>query len=562
MLYELYKNFVKENYKLYVLLIIVTLISLPLQKIALGHFYGKILTNLRSGTSGMKKIKSLFFIVLGIYVLIQIFNMIGSYCNKILWPKLESYVRQHLMDTILERYNESYEEMRNGEIQTKMHEFPWFIDTLYNKVQKFLLMNTVIIGSTLIYLSKYHLSLGIAYIISVILVIGLSIFYVRNCNSVIVEENSIYIKLFEQIDDILNNVLSIFTNNKVKYEEKVSKSINEETVKAQISTNNYFMKFQVLFSIINVIIYIIMNYVSYALYRDSKINTETFIAVFIINFEMLGDIITLYNDAKDYAVIKARMNIINDFFNDLPNEVQDKPNVGLVNTIKEKGGIEIKLRDIHFKHKNEDNYIYSGLNLTIPANQDVLIMGGIGSGKSTFAKLMIKLHKYEKGTITVNDIDIENIDSYELRENIVYVPQNPQLFNRTLWENITYGVDNDVSPETIYKLLDEHNLHDVNKRFHEMMTEEVGKNGSKLSGGQRQIVWLLRAFFKKNNVLILDEPTSALDNESKNEVIELIKLIKKTKTVIVISHDDIFKEILDRVIIFDKGKIINDKMLY
>ena len=105
-------------------------------------------------------------------------------------------------------------------------------------------------------------------------------------------------------------------------------------------------------------------------------------------------------------------------------------------------------------------------------------------------------------------------------------------------------------------------MHDVSKRFHEMMTENVGKNGSRLSGGQRQIVWLLRAFFKKNNVLILDEPTSSLDNKSKHEVVELIKLIKKTKTVIVISHDDIFKDILDRIIIFDKGKIINDKMLY
>lgn len=568
MLYDLYKNFAKKNYILYIILILSSLIAIPLQKVALGHYYGKILNMLRGKNiagSKLNTLKQLFMIVLGIFILIQFFNMVSAYCNKILWPKLESYVRQHLMDNILERYNESYEEMKNGEIQAKMYEFPWFIDTLYNKVQKFLLMNTIMVGSTLIYLSRYHLTLGISYIISVLLVVGLSLFYVRNCKSLIVEENSIYVKLSEQIDDILNNVLSIFTNNKVKDEEKISKKANEETVRTQISTSDYFMKFQILFSIINIIIYIIMNYMSYSLYRKGSINTETFIAVFIINFEMLGDLITLYHDAKDYAVIKARMNIINDFFDKLPPRVEKKKNVGLKTIIANKGGLEIVIKNLHFKHKDNNKNVYNGLNLTIPVNQDVLIMGSIGSGKSTIAKLLIKLHSFDKGEIKFNGIDSKYISSEELRSNVTYVPQNPQLFNRTLWENITYGLTDDemikVTPDKIYKLLNDNGMVDVSNRFKDMISEDVGKNGSRLSGGQRQIVWLLRAFFKDNYVLILDEPTSALDEESKKTIVQLIKLIKQNKTVIVITHDDVFKKIMDRLIFFDKGKIIKDTML-
>lgn len=571
MLYDLYKKFTIENYKLYIILIIGTLLSIILQKIALGHYYGKILNTLRSNKSNSVGnnsglIKKLFIIVLSIYTLIQCFNLVTSYCNKILWPKLESYVRQHLMNIILERYNESYEEMKNGEIQTMMHDFPWIIDTIYNKVQKFLLINTIMIGSTIIYLGKYHKLLALSYIISVILVLGLSLFYVRNCNSIIVDENSIYMNLFSQIDDILNNILSIFTNNKIKDEKKVSNKINDETVKTQISTSTYFMKFQILFSIVNIIIYIIMNYISYTLYRDGSINTETYIAVFIINFNMLGDLITLYHDAKDYAVIKARMNIINDYFKNLPKKVIKKKDVGLNKTISDKGGVEIIIKDLYFKHKDEDKYVYNGLNLTIPVNQDLLIMGSIGSGKSTIAKLLIKLHKFNKGNILMNGININDINSDELRNNIIYVPQNPQLFNRTLWENITYGLtDNEMkklTPEKIYKLLNDNQMNDVSNRFKDMMSENVGKNGSKLSGGQRQIVWLLRALFKDNNVLILDEPTSALDNNSKKYIINLIKIIKKTKSVIIITHDDEFKKIMDRLIFFHKGKIIKDTMLY
>lgn len=568
MLYDLYKNFAKKHYILYIILILSSLIAIPLQKVALGHYYGKILNMLRGKNiagSKLNTLKQLFMTVLCIFILIQFFNMVSAYCNKILWPKLESYVRQHLMDNILERYNESYEEMKNGEIQAKMYEFPWFIDTLYNKVQKFLLMNTIMVGSTLIYLSRYHLTLGISYIISVLLVVGLSLFYVRNCKSLIVEENSIYVKLSEQIDDILNNVLSIFTNNKVKDEEKISKKANEETVRTQISTSDYFMKFQILFSIINIIIYIIMNYMSYSLYRKGSINTETFIAVFIINFEMLGDLITLYHDAKDYAVIKARMNIINDFFDKLPPRVEKKKNVGLKTIIANKGGLEIVIKNLHFKHKDNNKNVYNGLNLTIPVNQDVLIMGSIGSGKSTIAKLLIKLHSFDKGEIKFNGIDSKDISSEELRSNVTYVPQNPQLFNRTLWENITYGLTDDemkkVTPDKIYKLLNDNGMVDVSNRFKDMISENVGKNGSRLSGGQRQIVWLLRAFFKDNYVLILDEPTSALDEESKKTIVQLIKLIKQNKTVIVITHDDVFKKIMDRLIFFDKGKIIKDTML-
>ena len=116
-------------------------------------------------------------------------------------------------------------------------------------------------------------------------------------------------------------------------------------------------------------------------------------------------------------------------------------------------------------------------------------------------------------------MNFKNISINEVRENILYVPQHPKLFNRSLWENIIYGLTtkelNDISTKKIYETLDKLGMHDIKKIFENRMFKLVGKNGSYLSGGQRQLVWLLRCIFKKCPVIIFDEPTSSLDGESK-----------------------------------------------
>ena len=120
-------------------------------------------------------------------------------------------------------------------------------------------------------------------------------------------------------------------------------------------------------------------------------------------------------------------------------------------------------------------------------------MGTIGSGKSTFAKLITRLQTHQKGKILINEIPIEQIEIDELRGNIVYIPQHPKLFNRTLWENISYGLPtkgpNKITPDVIYNFLHSLELYELEQVFKDRMTKMVGKQGSHLSGGQRQMVY-------------------------------------------------------------------------
>ena len=558
MLYDLYIEFVKDNWKLYSVMIVL-LLGLPLQKIAIPHYYGKIIETIKDGKLSLTK--KIFLIMIGLYVLTGIFGLISNYINKLIWPKMEGFIRQKIFNLILERHNEAFEDLKTGEIQTKLHDFPWFIDMIYNKFQSFIFTNTIILITSFIYLSKYHINLGIAYIISIMSIFLLSVAFVYTCKNNVSEEINMYNELFEELDDILNNIISVFSNKKLDDEIKNIERINKKTQEKQINTNTYNLYFQGAYNVLNLIIFIALNYISYDLYVKKKINLSALSAIVIINFNILDDMSIFYNTTKEIVYMKGRIDTFNKFIGDLPElDTSNKKSLfGIQNSL------EIKFKNIMFKPRNSDKPIYENFNLHIPVNQDILIMGHIGSGKSTFAKLLVGLHKYNKGDIFLNNMNFKNISINEVRENILYVPQHPKLFNRSLWENIIYGLTteelNDISTKKIYETLEKLGMHDIRKIFENRMFKLVGKNGSYLSGGQRQLVWLLRCIFKKCPVIIFDEPTSSLDGESKKNVIKLIELIKKEKTVMIITHDPDFKSIMDRLIVFEKGNIKNDVLL-
>jgi ABC-type bacteriocin/lantibiotic exporter with double-glycine peptidase domain len=136
----------------------------------------------------------------------------------------------------------------------------------------------------------------------------------------------------------------------------------------------------------------------------------------------------------------------------------------------------------------------------------------------------------------------------DIRKNIFYIPQKPKLFNRTLYENIVYGIDNKPSKDQILDIMKLYGIH-----FKMDLDEKVGVEGNSISGGQRQMVWLLRALLHPASVLIMDEPTSALDPTNKILINSIIKKSSVNKTVIIVSHDKIDSSF--RKIRFEDGKL-------
>ena len=557
LLRDIYYSFYRENRGLYRLLTL-TLISTPLKQISVPHFYGKIINALKTPDIG--KAKHYFFILLVIWVIVQVLGVVQSWAELNIWPKFNAYTEERLLYEIMDRYNTHFQELKTGEIITKLIKLPWILDSIQDYVQDFFMNNMLIIISNVGYLFWHSKWLGGIYLLGMVVFIAIGVKFVNTCGVHKARAEQYYDEVRGLIEDILSNLISVFTSKQTEREKKIVRSENQKTVNLRIRRQLCNLKFKIIFSIVNVLIFIGLNYTTIKLFTEKKLDLAALTAVFILNFNILNSLLMYYRNAKNVAAVKADFKYINNFLNSLPeytagrNKIIQNPS----------DGISIEFRDIDFTIPGTDNQIYSGLNLSIPINQSLVIMGSIGSGKSTFAKLIVGLQEYDKGSILLNGIDSKLLSIDNIRENIIYIPQSPVLFDRTLWENISYGHSGVKKSETldkIYKLLDENGLNEISEIFEERMDLPVGKKGSFLSGGQRQIVWILRALLGKSKVIILDEPTSALDQKSKILIKKLIEMLTKNRTLIVITHDLDLTKGMDRLVVFDEGKIISDKKL-
>ena len=153
LLYDLYTTFIKDNWKWYTVYLI-TFISLPLQNIAIPHYYGEIINSLKD--TNLQKSKYYFMILLGIWCLIQVFNIDISYIDNYIWPKVHAYISQFFLDLIIDRYNQNYKELQIGDILTKLIKLPWILDDVSNQIQTFILTNSILIISNFVYLYQNH----------------------------------------------------------------------------------------------------------------------------------------------------------------------------------------------------------------------------------------------------------------------------------------------------------------------------------------------------------------------------------------------------------------------
>lgn len=222
-----------------------------------------------------------------------------------------------------------------------------------------------------------------------------------------------------------------------------------------------------------------------------------------------------------------------------------------------KGALAIE--SMWFRHADarKDEYIFTDFSLTIPKGQRVGLVGQSGSGKTTLTKLLLRFADIQKGSITIDGQSISDVTQSSLRESIAYVPQEPMLFHRSLYENILYGKPSATKAE-VMKAAKRANALEFIKKLPDGFDTLVGERGVKLSGGQRQRIAIARAIIKDAPVLILDEATSALDSESEKLIQEALQELMKNRTSIVIAHRLSTISKLDRIIVMEDGKIIED----
>jgi len=227
---------------------------------------------------------------------------------------------------------------------------------------------------------------------------------------------------------------------------------------------------------------------------------------------------------------------------------------------------EIEFKDVHFAYPSRpDAQVLRGLSLKLEPGKVVALVGPSGQGKSTIAALIQGLYAPQKGKITLDGIDIADLDPKYLRSQLGTVSQEPSLFAFSVAENISYGLDdkyfnsNTDREEKVKKASQLANAHEFVAKFPQVYETVVGERGVRLSGGQKQRVAIARALIREPQILILDEATSALDAESEHQVKQALDALlqrSEGRTILVIAHRLSTVKNADRVCVVNEGRVI------
>lgn len=212
---------------------------------------------------------------------------------------------------------------------------------------------------------------------------------------------------------------------------------------------------------------------------------------------------------------------------------------------------------VHYGYAGAPSPLFTDLHVAISAGQKVGLVGRSGSGKTTFVKLIQRIHEVTDGAITLGGADVAQVPLSELRRHIALVPQEPVLFHRSLAENIAYarpGATIDEVREAALRA----GAAEFIARLPKGYGTKVGERGVKLSGGERQRVAIARAFLTDAPVLVMDEATSSLDSEAEAKVADAAERLMDGRTTLVIAHRLATVERMDRILVFDQGRIVED----
>lgn len=352
-------------------------------------------------------------------------------------------------------------------------------------------------------------------------------------------------ELVRGIKDI--KVLNI-DKNFIKKTRKKIENANNERFKMANNSN----KFRLLSDSIQEIFILIFLFLGVILVTKNMLSPSNFVVLFMyqdrIYYNLLFYITNLIDELKNFNLSAERV------YEVIDDNSMEKESFGNKKLSKAKGNIEFK--NVSFSYNEKEN-VLNNLSLKIKANETVAIVGKSGSGKSTILSLISKLYEVKSGEVTIDDININDLDKNSIRGNISIITQSPYIFNFTIRENFEL-VKEDLTEEEMIEACKIACLHDYIMNLPDKYDTLLGEGGINLSGGQKQRLAIARAFLKQTEIILFDEATSALDNETQKNIIKAIDNMKGKFTIIIVAHRLSTIKNCDRIILIENGKKITE----
>lgn len=487
-----------------------------------------------------------------IFLIVVTLDNIVSHIALMFWihrirPKILHNIRKDIIEIFMKLRLSNFKKFDSGIFLERLKNDPQIISGVINTSQKHLVQCFAKLGA-LFYVFYVNWILGIIYLIGIMIVTIIDnniqeVSKIKNKISKIANENlsSFLIETVRGIADIKLLSLNIFSDMIVKFNHSDNLSIDKDLY----DSRTYRLKNMILF-IVSILALMIGVHLT-----GPHLNATNLIACFIYSTRILSlmeNFSSLRSSLKEYELAIER---IIEFENDdiYPKDVFGKKHLSHI-----KG--DIKFENITFSYDSDKNKILDKFNLNIKHKTTVALIGHSGSGKSTILNLLTKSYLPENGIITIDNVDIKDLDEATFKDAISIVSQSPYIFNMSIKDNLLL-VNPDASLEEIDKVCKQACLYDYINSLPDKYDTVIGEGGVNLSGGQKQRLAIARALLKNSPILLFDEATSALDNQTQSEIKATLDNLKNEYTIIIVAHRLSTIQDCDTIHVIEDGKVIS-----
>ena len=499
----------------------------------------------------LNQVMYLFVMICVIVVVQNIGYRTGDYSVAYFESKVIKKLYDFTFERLLEHSYHFFSNNFSGSIIAKSRRFARQFETLADIASFQIWFSFIILSGILIVLFSKIPLLAYVFLGWAVFYVFVTVLFIRKKMLYDVREAAADSLVTGRFSDVISNILNIkiFSANK-KEEDNFKIITNDEENKRRKAWN--FANFQNLVQALMMgALQIFVLFINIQLWYAGKMSLGMFVLVQSYMFSLFDILWNLGKSLTKAMKAMTDMQEVVDIF-DTPIDILDpqKPE-----SLKIHQG-HIVFKNVFFAYKS-GNTIFRDFNVEIVPGERIGLVGHSGAGKSTITKLLLRFSDIKEGSIIIDGQDIKNITQNDLRSVVSYVPQESILFHRTIGENISYGRPGATREEIISVAKKAHADEFISKlpRGYDTL---VGERGVKLSGGERQRVAIARAMLKNSPILILDEATSSLDSISEYYIQDAFNELMKGKTTIVIAHRLSTVQKMDRIIVLNEGKIIEE----
>lgn len=506
----------------------------PVNEVLLPHLYGRLVDAITSH----KPYERALVAVIGVLVVGQAGMLLRDWVDAWTEPMLEGFIRDRLLSSVIESHDgRLLQDQRTGEMIGKFVRAPSIATTWVRRIIDYIVPYAVVTLVTSLYCWWQDAFLAVSFLALTCSLAMVLYWSWRRCTAPTMNHEVLFDSVYERVEEALRNLPSIYSGNEQERELRELREANEAYRVAYARTMWCAMTAEAAGYAAVVVFFAAFAMRSCRLVSTRAMPVTTFVSLFMVISYLLSSLTWVVSTVRD---IIFDTHTLND-----AGRIMSPPGPGpgpcpLAPPSSSPGppphASGIGMHGVSYSPPGRRTGLLTQASLHFEAGQRTALVGPIGAGKSTILKLFMRFVEPDEGALYIAGRWYKDITKHELRQRVVYVSQDTVLFNRSVMDNVLYG-NPSADAGAAERLLADTGIADEFASLPHGLHSKVGKNGSRLSGGQRQLVWFVRAILRDPEVLLLDEPTTSMDHRTKTLVVRLLDVVMQGRTVVIVTHD-------------------------